>query len=175
MKMDEGRRGISHIITIAWILTKGLKSRRSHIAKVVFITAVVVTELSILVWLTSGIARFMVVFITFVLSVLAISEVIVNAILRRAYRVSILMAFGAKRWLIALSLLTESAIGSLLGSLIGSMMGLIVIYFLPLPAADLALYPSSMILPFSLGFVIGVMACIHPILKIIEPSISERY
>lgn len=175
MKMDEGSRAISYLTTIAWFITKGLKSRRLHIAKVVFITAVAVTELSILVWLTSGIIRFMIVSITFVLSVLAISEVIVNAILRRAYRVSILMAFGAKRRLIALSLLTESAIGSLLGSLIGSMVGLIVIFFLRLSAADFAPHPSSVTLPFSLGFVIGVMACIYPILKIMEPSISERY
>lgn len=174
MKMDEVHRDISYLTTIAWFITKGLKSRRLHIAMVVFITAVAVTELSILAWLTNGIIRFMVVSITFVLSVLAISEVIVNAILRRAYRVGILMAFGAKRWLIALSLLIESAIGSLLGSLIGSLVGLIVIFFLRL-SADFTLHPSSMILPFSLGFIIGLMACIYPILKIMEPSISERY
>lgn len=141
---------------------------------VVFITAVAVTELSILAWLTNGIIRFMVVSITFVLSVLAISEVIVNAILRRAYRVGIFMAFGAKRWLIALSLLIESAIGSLLGSLIGSLMGLIIIFFLR-PSVDFTLHSSSIILPFSLGFIIGLMACFYPILKIMEPSISERY
>ncbi len=175
MKTDEGRRDLSYLTTIAWLITKGLKSRRLHIAKVIFITAAAVIELSILVWLTSGIIRFVVVSITFVLFVLAISEVIVNAILRRAYRVRILMAFGAKRGRIALSLLIESAIGSLLGSLIGSMMGLIVMYLLRISAADLALQPSSMILPFSLGFVTSVMACIYPILKIMEPSISERY
>ena len=175
MKKDERSSEISHLSTIAWFITKGLKSRRLHTAMVIFITAVAVTELSILIWLTSGLIRLMVVSITFVLAVLAISGVIVNAILKRAYRVSILIAFGAKRRLIALSLLTESAIGSLLGSLIGSLMGLILIFFLRLSAADQALHPSSLILPFSLGFAIGIMASIYPILKIMEPSISEGY
>ncbi|MFB0500973.1 MAG: FtsX-like permease family protein [Candidatus Bathyarchaeia archaeon] len=174
MKTD-GRRAIPYLTTVAWLITKGLKSRRLNIAKVVFITAAAVIELSILVWLTSGIIRVIAVSITFVLFVLAISEVIGNAILRRADRVRILMAFGAKRVPITISLLIESAISSLLGSLIGSVMGLIVMYILHLPAADLALHPSSMILPFSLGFVTNVMACIYPILKITKPSASERY
>jgi len=175
MRTNGSVSGSSHLSTIAWFVTKGLRSRRSYIAMVIFITAVSVTELSILISLTSGITRLMVVSTTLVLSVLAISEVIVNAILQRAYRVGILMAFGAKRRLIALLLLTESALGSLLGSLTGSLMGIILIFSLRLSAADTALYVSSLILPFFLGLAIGVLACVYPILKIMEPSISERY
>ncbi len=175
MKTDKRQTDFSYLTTIAWLITKGLKSRRQHMAKLVFITALAVIELSVLVWLTSDTMRIIVVSITFVLFILAISEVIFNAIRKRAYRVRILMAFGAKRVLIALSLLTESAIGSLLGSLIGSVIGLIITYFLRLPAVDLTLSLSSMILPFSLGLVTGIIACIYPIIKIMEPSISERY
>ncbi len=174
MKTD-GRRSISYLTTLAWLITKGLRSRRPNIAKVVFITAAAVIELSILVWLTSGIISVIAVSMAFISFIVAVSEVIGNAILRRADRVRILMAFGAKRVPITISLLIESAISSLLGSLIGSVMSLIVIYILDLSVSDLALHPSSMILPFSLGFVSGVMACIYPILKIIRPSASERY
>ncbi len=142
---------------------------------VAFITAVAVTELSILIRLTSELIRYIVVSITFVLSVLAISEVIFNAILRRAHRVEILMAFGAKRWLIALSLLTESSIGSIIGSLIGSLTGLTIIFLLQLSTLDLAPNLSFITITFSIGFAVGVIACVHPILKITEPSISERY
>ncbi len=170
MKTD-GRRAISNLTTLAWLITKGLKSGRLNIAKVVLVTAAAVIELSILFWLASGIIRVIAVSITFVLFVLAISEVIGNSILWRADRVRILMAFGAKRVPIAISLLIESAIGSLIGSVVG----LIVMYILHLPATDLALHPSSMILPFSLGFVTSVMVCIYPILKIVKPSASERY
>lgn len=175
MRTDEGRRGFSFLTTTAWLVTKGLKSKRFHIAKIFLITALAVIELSIFFWLTRGIITFMVVSITLVLFVLAISEVTVNAMLERTHRVRILMAFGAKRGVIALWLLTESVIGSMLGSLFGSMMGLIVINSLSLPVANLPLHSYSVFLPFSLGAFTGVMASIYPILKTMKTSISERY
>ncbi len=175
MTTDKRHRDLSYFTTAAWLVTKGLRSGKLHIAKVISATALAVIELSVLFWLTSGMITFLVASITFVLFVLAISEVMANAVQRRKHRVTVLMAFGAKRRLIAMWLLIESAIGSLLGSLIGSMMGLIVIYFFSLSAGNMTPQSSSMILPFSLGFVFGLIACIFPQLKIMELSISESH
>ncbi len=169
MKTD-GRRNLT---TLAWLITRGLRSNKVNIVKAAFITAAAVFELSILFWFTNGRVRVMAVLITFVLFVLAISEVVGNAILRRADRVHILMAFGAKRGPITISLLVESVVSSLLGSLIGSAMGLILVYTLHLSPVDLALRSPFLILSFSFGSVPVLMACIYPILKITRPSISE--
>lgn len=174
MKTD-GPRSISYLITLAWLTIKGLKSRRLNLAKVVVVAAAAVVNLSILVWLTTGMIRSIAVSITFISFVLAMSEVIGNGILRSADRVRIFMAFGAKRVPITISLLIESSIGSLVGSLIGSVVSLIVMYMLSLSATDLTLHPSSMILTVSLGFITGVMACIFPILKTVRNSTSERH
>lgn len=174
MKTDDGRGYFSYLTTLVWLSTKGLKSGRLLVAKAVFITAAAVTELSLLFWLTSGIIGFVIVSTTFLLFVLAISEAAANTIPRRAHRVGIMMAFGARRGQIALSLLIESAVGSLLGSLIGSVVGLIAMHLLSLSVVDLAVYPASFMLPFFLGFITGALASVYPILKITEPSIMER-
>lgn len=165
----------AHISTISWFVTKGLRSRKTYIAMVVFITTITVTELSILIWLTSGITRLLVVFSTLILSVLAISEVIFNAVLQRAYRVNILMTFGAKKRLIAILLLTELTLGSLLGSVTGSTLGMILIFSFGLQAVDQTLNLVLLVLPFFAGLAIGVFACIYPLFKIMRLSITETY
>ena len=148
MKTNRESNYSSHISTISWFVTKGLRTRKMYIAMVVFITAVTVTELSILIWLTSGITRLLVVFSTLILSVLAISEVVFNAVLQRAYRVSILMTFGAKKRLIAILLLTELTLGSLFGSLTGSTVGMILIFSFDLQAVDQTLNVYSLLICF---------------------------
>jgi ABC-type antimicrobial peptide transport system permease subunit len=153
---------------MAWLIAKGLKGRGLYIGRVAFVTAVAVTEFSILMLLTAGAIRLIVLSSTSVLSVLAVSGVIRNGVQQRAYRVAVLTAFGAKRWPITILLLTESAVGSLLGSFIGG----IPAFFLNVPSTDHKLQP---LLPISLGFVIGMIACTFYIRKIMELSISERF